>query len=182
MKNLPLLTSIPAHHPDCCAAISSVLVETIAHILPPRPSLTISIGSGTGLFEALLLQEQPAKDIEAVEVSSHINQYLPDEKVNVVRGTWDLCLLASDAIAWMFIYPREISLMGMYFEKFSPSKTRMLLWLGPCADFSIVQTVVPDGWKIDRMENLTSEYEIMAVWRRVPQNTMEHEFNHFTGH
>lgn len=172
MKKLPLLASIPTHHPDCCAAISSVLVAAIAQILPPKPSLTISIGSGTGLLEALLLQRQPSINLKAVEVSSHINQYLPNEKMDIVSGTWDLCLLAGDAIAWMFIYPREVSLVGMYLERFSLSNTRLLLWIGPCADFCSIQSFIPNGWKIEIIENSTPEYEIGAIWRRIPENTM----------
>lgn len=170
MKKLPLLSSNSAHHADCCAALSSTLVATMAEILPPKPGLTVSIGSGTGLLEALLLQKQPALNLEAVEVNDGINRYLPDEKVNIVSGTWDVFLPAGDAIAWIFIYPRELSLIHMYIERISSSNLKLLIWLGPCADFPDIKSLMSVSWKVDVIDDSTLEYETLAIWRRIPDS------------
>jgi hypothetical protein len=132
-QTLPKLTKEPQHHADCCLGLSSHLLFRLGQLLPSR-GLILSIGSGTGLLEALLQECVPQTTIEGVEVSSKVNKYLSSERVNVVGGTWDLCAKSSDASALMFVYPREPKLVMRYLQD-SSSAVRCILWMGPRADW-----------------------------------------------
>ena len=55
MPSLPSLTDRPAVYAGCCLALSTPLVAHLHSLLPKAPALTLSIGSGFGLLEALLL-------------------------------------------------------------------------------------------------------------------------------
>lgn len=110
--DLPQLSEIPLHYPDYCCPISSALIQTLASILPSDPDLTFSIGSGSGLLESLLLREAPYVNLHAVEVLGNMNKYLPEERVQVVRGAWDIASSAKNARTWMFIYPRDPGLIN----------------------------------------------------------------------
>ena len=68
-------------------------------LLPPDPALTLSIGSGTGLLEALLLHQCPTLDLRAVEVSSANNENMPVDMMEIVNGYRDLYGLAAGASA-----------------------------------------------------------------------------------
>lgn len=57
----------------------------------------VSIGSGTGLLEALLLKECSHITLKVIEASKTANQYMREEDLHVVRGTWDACSLVADA-------------------------------------------------------------------------------------
>lgn len=170
MKSLPRLTPTPFLLPDCCASLSSPLVSQILRVLPRRPSFTISIGSGTGLLEALILQAQPDLHLEGVEVSGVLTSYMPNASIHVVSGTWELCPRASKATAWMFIYPREISLVCKYFDEIPTHNLRLLAWLGPMADFNAMNHLMSAfNWTMETFEGCgTSQYELLAVWRRNP--------------
>lgn len=172
MDPLPCLTTTPIHHPHCCASLSSTLVSRILQFLPPRPSFTISIGSGTGLLEALILQARPGVHLEAVEVLGvTLNQYLLKESVHVVSGTWDLCLRASKATVWMFVYPRETSLVRKYFDELGTHSVELLVWLGPRADYLAMNEFMSSFWAMETFDGCGSQYELLAVWRRISDET-----------
>ena len=119
--SLPELTSQPKHHPDCCLSLSTRLLDVLTAIFAPETEqgagarLVLSVGSGTGLLEALLLArwsnpdpEHPsgagmhdgeplvpvvtttAMTIKGIEVRPSINKYLPEANLGIVRGTWDV--------------------------------------------------------------------------------------------
>lgn len=170
MKRLPPLTTTPIQHPDCCASLSSALISKILQILPSRPSFTISIGSGTGLLEALILQAQTEVHLEAVEVrGANLNSYLPEESTHVVSGTWELCHRASKADVWMFVYPRETSLIRRYVDELGTRNLKLLVWLGPRSDHLAVDQFMSSLWTVETFQECgTSPYELLAVWRRNP--------------
>lgn len=168
MERLPHLTTMPLHHPDCCASLSSTLISNILRFLPPKPSFTISIGSGTGLLEALILQARPGVHLEAVEVPGlTLNQYLPEESTHVVGGTWDTCPRASKATVWMFAYPRETSLVRKYFDELRTPSVELLVWLGPRVDYLAMNQFMPSSWALEMLDGCGSQYELLAIWRRM---------------
>jgi hypothetical protein len=148
---LPTLTESPLHQPDCCLGFSASLLGTILDILQPhiasessptrRPTKTkcLSIGSGTGLFEALLRNYAPGLvEVHGLEVSSstNANKYLPEHMRRTVQSTSTLYEEASEYDVWLFVYPRDPRLVRRYLEVASENKDpRMILFLGPKADF-----------------------------------------------
>lgn len=165
-----LTASSPFHFPDCCSSLSVSLIEHLASLLPPKPALTLSIGSGSGLLEALLLHQRPTLDLKAVEVPTTKNKYMPVDRIEIVKGYRDLCSLAADASAWMFIYPRDPWLIQKYVQHFGDRKCELIIWIGPKADFpKIGKDFLGKMWIIGDYEECgLKNYEIMALWRRDP--------------
>ncbi|KAF2424421.1 hypothetical protein EJ08DRAFT_575340, partial [Tothia fuscella] len=130
---LPIPSRDPRHYPDCCLGLSTQFITKITELLPAT-GLILSIGSGTGLLEAYLLEPNPSMMIEGVEVSAHVNRYLPADRMNVVAGTWDLCSRAVEATALLFVYPREGALIERYLS-IPKLKAKIVLWIGPCNDW-----------------------------------------------
>lgn len=170
MKELPRLSKNPLLHPDCCASLSSTLIAKLAQLLPLNPLLTLSIGSGTGILEALLLHERPELHIQAVEVSSTINQYLSEENLQLVCGTWDICALAASSTVWVFVYPREFSLVRKYVQVFGSLAVQTIIWLGPQADLLTIEAFLDNNtWEMETIDECgISQYEALVVWRRSP--------------
>ena len=83
---LPLLSNSATHHPDCCSSLFIALIAKLVSLLPPDPALTLSIGSGTGLLEALLLQHESTIVLRAVEVTQDVKKHLPEGLVDVVTA------------------------------------------------------------------------------------------------
>ncbi|KAH6884192.1 hypothetical protein B0T10DRAFT_493725 [Thelonectria olida] len=160
--DLPILTSnhAPIRHADCCLSLSLKLLEVLTDVCGQncnraanRKQTVLSIGSGTGLLEALLLehfQSQSARQkqenirIEGVEVQqlgtkAHLNKYLPDYAAITVRGTWEISprMRDSDVSILMFTYPRQAALVTQYAQAaLQPDSGIMLMvWLGPVADW-----------------------------------------------
>ncbi|KAH8427015.1 uncharacterized protein LDX57_004736 [Aspergillus melleus] len=129
------LSQTPTAFPNCCLSISTTLLSHLASLLPQTPSFTISIGSGSGLLEALLSHEHYVS-VEGVEVNSTVNRYLPEQHMNIVQGTWDLHPRVKDAAAWMFVYPREPKLVSRYLDGFTGGEVKVIVWLGPRADWA----------------------------------------------
>ena len=153
---LPQLTETPALHHDCCCPISIDFLHTLAHILPSDPCLTFSIGSGSGLLEALLLREAPHINLHAVEVSNNVNVYLPDERMQLVRGTWDLASAANRATAWMFVYPRDCKLIQRYIQEYGVGTLAQIVWIGPMEEHQDVRAVLYDeGWSGKAVEHIS---------------------------
>lgn len=130
----------PAHFADCCVAISRPLIEAIAVHLPPKPSLILSIGSGRGLLEHLLLQYMSAEDatpvdLYGVEVPTCVNKYLPEGRVLRVASTSTLYADAMFASALLFVYPRQVSLIAQYLDACLNAALEKVLWLGHRSDW-----------------------------------------------
>ncbi|KAK7888204.1 hypothetical protein LTR67_009081 [Exophiala xenobiotica] len=148
---LPTLTETPLHHSDCCLGLSASLLGTILDIFQPhiasessstkRPTKTkcLSIGSGTGLFEALLRNYAPGLlEVHGLEVSSstNANKYLPKYMRHTVQSTSTFYEEASEYDIWLVVYPRDPRLVKRYLEVASETEDpRMILFLGPKADF-----------------------------------------------
>ncbi|KIW17332.1 hypothetical protein PV08_04524 [Exophiala spinifera] len=156
---LPTPTSTPLQHPDCCLGLSTTLVDTILHIFQahtdtrpvanPReltkPRLKcLSIGSGTGLFEALLTSRVTDHhtfelDLRGVEVASSTaaNKYLPHRQRCAVQSTSSVYEEASDFDVWLFVYPRDPRLVWKYLDCAlkHAENPELLLFLGPKSDF-----------------------------------------------
>ena len=167
---LPPLSDVAAHHPDCCCSLSETLIAKIASLLTPKLGLALSIGSGTGLLEALLLARRPTVNLRAVEVSNAVNKYLPEDLMETVNGTWDLCNSAHDAGSWIFVYPREAGLIKKYAQAFGQGNTKQIIWIGPLADLREIQNTcfLSATWKQEITEDSgLSEYETMILWSRL---------------
>ena len=150
---LPQLSDIAVLYPDCCCPISKSLIITLASSLAVNPDTVVSIGSGSGLLEAFLLQQSRHLDIYGVEVSGSINRYLPDVNMHIVRGTWDLSSLAQDAAIWIFVYPRDIQIIRRYFQLYGTGSVRRIIWIGPLADLQELEIALCiEGWKNGTLE------------------------------
>lgn len=151
--DLPKLNDAPTRHPGFCLSISTKLIHTLTNILTTNgpnsnDNLVLSVGSGSGLLEAHLLSHLtslsnpiPKFSIQGVEVRSStaatpVNKYLPEQNYTTVRGTWELSPLLEAADALLFVYPRDPGLLSRYL-KARPLSLRVVLWLGPHADWEV---------------------------------------------
>jgi hypothetical protein len=164
------LSDTPQHHPDCCLALSNGLLSSLIDALPSQPQSTFSIGSGSGLLEALINLSAP-KLVYGVEVNQSINKYLSQEMIHFVPGTHALLWRASEASAWMFVYPREIKLVKLYLETIG-SKIEKIIWLGPRVDWPDYESVFMEFGSISIVASEVCglpTYEVMVlVNRRMP--------------
>ncbi|QDS73595.1 hypothetical protein FKW77_001552 [Venturia effusa] len=132
MSALPVISDVPRHHPDCCLSLSTRLVWQIGqHHLPG--STIISIGSGSGLLEALLQEQYPRTRVIGVEVNDMVNKYLSPGNSTTVKGTWDIYDKSSKDDTWLFVYPRSSGLISRYLQLLTVP--RSILWLGPRKDW-----------------------------------------------
>lgn len=168
MKSLPVLTSEPAQYPECCCTISTTLIVTLAHMLPLEPSMVVSVGCGTGLLEAILLGHIPGLNLRGVEVKNAVVRYLSEETFDIVNGAWDLYHPAFSAAAWMFIYPREATLIEQYYHRIRDNGTlKLVIWIGPRADHPKYEKIFESPWTKSVHEDCgLSTYESMIVWTR----------------
>lgn len=166
---LPTLSDVPTHHPDCCLSLSNNLLATLDQTISTVHGPILSIGSGSGLFEALLASKNTAREVEGVEVSSSVNKYLPEESTYAVGGTWDLCSRAQDAAIWVFVYPRVPALVKRYFETFGGASVRLAIFLGPKADWAdFEESFQATGFMSPEIfeECGLVPYELMAIVRK----------------
>ncbi|OKL55485.1 hypothetical protein UA08_09221 [Talaromyces atroroseus] len=188
---LPTPTAIPSRHPDCCLSFSSTLLDILTSTLREsiHSGLVLSVGSGTGLLEALLhskwasspnsQNEQPW--IEGVEVlqstssaSSFATRYLPEQCCETVKGTWEVSSRAEHAAAILFVYPRSPELVRRYMQKFAHPSSRLqaVIWLGPNCDWPEIQPCLAhgEGWLPVHVllgaEAGLVDFEMMAIIRR----------------
>ena len=151
--------------PHCCCPISTSLIRKLASSLPLDPELTLSIGCGSGFAEAHLLRENPRLNLHGLEVSEGINKYLPEERMQIVRGTWDIASSAKDASAWMFIFPREIGLIGRYIQSQGDGKVKHIVWIGPLADCNEVKVVLlKHHWRQGAVEHIGLGSALFHAW------------------
>lgn len=150
----------PVRHPDCCLSLSSVSLQLLAQTFssnnPTSTTLTVlSIGSGSGLLEALLnahiqsprptgSSQSAALGIEGVEVQRSsskdpVNKYLPEQAIFSVKGTWAVVsrLWDPDVSALLFVYPRQPALVSEYVKAVVEQDlaVKTAVWLGPMADW-----------------------------------------------
>ncbi|KAF9732290.1 hypothetical protein PMIN06_006677 [Paraphaeosphaeria minitans] len=145
---LPSLLDAPTVHPACCLALSNPLLAHLASLLPPAPRLTLSIGSGYGLLEALFLAPPYSLNIIGVEVQPSSNTHLPHAQHREVAGSRFLEPLAAEAEAWMFVYPRRVGLVEEYIREFGTGNARAVVWVGPTADWEDYKGVFW-GWDVE---------------------------------
>lgn len=144
----PQLTTRPSIYPGCCLALSAPLVARLHSLLPPAPALTISIGSGFGLLEALLLAAPFYTNVVGVEVEPSPNAYLPNARHRTVYGTRFLEPLAAEALAWLFVYPRRVALVQEYMAAYGHERVQMMVWIGPQADWDDYKGCFTIGWNV----------------------------------
>ncbi|KAJ7302306.1 hypothetical protein DFH08DRAFT_75883 [Mycena albidolilacea] len=139
MDGLPTLTASASRHPSSCASLSLPLLDLLDAVLPPPSEVTLSVGSGTGLLEALFLQRHPHRSSPGyflgVEVAQArpINRFLPEANTTVVLGTWAVAPgEAERAEGLMFVYPRQPALVRAYLGR--ATRVRTVVWIGPRCD------------------------------------------------
>ncbi|KXH61223.1 hypothetical protein CSAL01_09040 [Colletotrichum salicis] len=179
---LPNLTNEPQRHPDSCLTLSLPLLKALHAQLPPAPDLTLSIGSGTGLVEALLdsLAESQDQDPQAsgvpqgsqvahrplnltsIEIAPSPNKYHANHRT--VPGTWALDPAARDTKVWMFVYPKQVALVRKYMEAFAASSAKgaveKMVYVGPRMDWDDFRGALEpyaedvEVWEEERMEGV----------------------------
>ncbi|KAF2243498.1 hypothetical protein BU26DRAFT_523791 [Trematosphaeria pertusa] len=169
LPSVPALSSSPTAYPGCCLALSAPLLQRLCSLLPPTPSLTLSIGSGAGLLEALLL-EHHALNLIGVDVHPTPNRYLPCTHHRTVPGTRFLEPLAANAPAWLFVYPRRVALVEEYLDAYGKGSVERVVWIGPRADWDDYKGCFGRGWHV-RLESADElggrAWELVAVARRM---------------
>jgi len=195
---LPDLTSpgvaSPLRHQSSCASLSLHLLNLLNAVLPHPPSLTLSVGSGPGLLEALLLHQFPSRaaliPIEApddhdddddvqpkasfygVEVKG-VNRFLPNDNVITVPGTWAIAELSKTAEGLLFVYPRQPGLLRSYLGR---EGVRVVVWIGPRCDLEEFVRPLED-WGVEDVgvgrfmvgeggEKVVEDGEVVVVYRR----------------
>jgi hypothetical protein len=111
------------------------LLVYLKTILPSASELVLSIGSGYGLLEALLLQSDRGINVVGVEVLPSSNRYLPPSHHLTVTGSRVLEPLAAKASAWIFVYPKRIGLLHEYIQAYGADNVKQIIWIGPRADW-----------------------------------------------
>jgi hypothetical protein len=166
---LPGLSATPSQHPDCCASLSIKLLNSIVACLPRPDASVLSIGCGTGLLEALLLDWCPQLQVKGIEVASCPVRYLPPRVVRRVGGTWETCSLAATANVWLFVYPRTPSLVTSYLNTYINALVEVIIWIGPTADWEDYHPIFSDSRlcscsKVD--DSGLASYETLVVITR----------------
>lgn len=166
MATLPEISDVPRHYPDCCLSLSTNLIQQIGQLQSPASTL-ISIGSGSGLLEALIQQQIPQIRTLGLEVSDSVNKYLAPENAIVVKGTWDIYDKSSEDDTWLFVYPRSPRLVSGYLELSKVPNT--VIWLGPRKDWEDFRApfLAFGKFKIEEIEDAgLASYEAMFVMRQ----------------
>lgn len=143
--SLPTLTAHPSVYPGSCLALSQPLLNNLSARLPKGPALVLSVGSGYGLLEALLLTPPYSINVVGVEVQPSSNRYLPATHHREVTGTRFLDDLADEADAWLFVYPKRVGLLDEYLKEFGKGKVELIVWAGPKADWEDYAGLLENG-------------------------------------
>jgi hypothetical protein len=163
---LSKLTDQPAHFSDCCAGLSWPLLETLASRLPQSPALVLSIGSGSGLLEGLLLEATEGElNVYGVEVPPCVNKHLPEGRLLRVPCTASLHPDALLASALIFVYPRKASLVANYIDSFADGAVEQVVWLGHRSDLPEIQQILESAfYKMELVEGPgLSSYELLVI-------------------
>ncbi|CAG8923939.1 unnamed protein product [Penicillium salamii] len=162
------LSPSPQRFPDCCLGISSTLLDHLISILPKKPTFTVSVGSGSGLLEALIANRGDVS-VHGVEIGSSVNRYIAEEDMHVVTGGWGLCPAAQKASAWIFVYPRDPRLIKKYIDTYGHLSVELIVWLGPRVDWPDYETQFTQSLfsDLDFPDDIgLTPYELMVVARR----------------
>ncbi|KAK3400289.1 hypothetical protein B0T20DRAFT_181322 [Sordaria brevicollis] len=182
--NLPVLTTHTSRHPTSCASLSLPLLSVLDRVLPSPPTLTLSIGSGPGLLEALFLHRYPSRSSSfyGVEVAppvyqlkqgKEVNTWLPEQNTITVSGTWALVgeEWLKETGGLVFVYPRSGQLVGRYLAG-GKEKLKVVVWIGPWCDMEEYEKVL-EGWGVKEElgelkgeGKLVEEGEVVLVYRR----------------
>ena len=168
LTRLPTLSCQPQLYPHCDTSLSSTLLYVLSSILPSCPSLTLSIGSGHGLLEALLCYRYPDVLVHSVEVAYKIPQYHATNRLTFVSSTSSIWEGAKDAKAWLFVYPKDLSLVERYIERYGSGQVQIVVWIGPRNDLKDIEVGFNDvEWAKEVVEEAgLKEYEMLVVWRK----------------
>ncbi|KAF1816333.1 hypothetical protein P152DRAFT_119530 [Eremomyces bilateralis CBS 781.70] len=150
MSELPKhLPDEPSFHAGCCHSLSKQLITSLDHVFSHTPGSVLSIGSGAGLLEALLLANIDALNIQAVEIqdskSLGINRYMPEDLMHYVGGTYDLFPGAGTAATWLLVYPRDPRLVAKYLEHFQGGSLRQIVCICPRSEWQRFEDIVRDS-------------------------------------
>ncbi|KAI4177053.1 MAG: hypothetical protein LQ343_000533 [Gyalolechia ehrenbergii] len=167
--NFPRLPSTATSIPHADSSLSSNLISALAVVLPRSPALTISVGYGHGLLEAYLVQSNPTLDIVGVDVVYLSPQFIPKAKTRIIPGTYTTSREALMAEAWLFVYPKDLALLGKYVREYGGGKVRTIIWIGPRMDCEDVKKGVPsEGWEMEALgEHALKDYEALAIWKKI---------------
>lgn len=162
------LPEAPASIRHADSSLSSTLVSTLLGLLPRPPALAISTGHGHGLLEAYLLQNDQDLNLLGIDVVRKEPQYLPDSVVRILTSTSALSVEAAVAEAWMFVYPKDLSLVGRYVREHGNGAVNLIIWIGPRMDWMEVERgLLGRGWNVEiPVVNGLKEYEVLVVWKR----------------
>lgn len=164
MAHLPDLQLAPSFHPDCCLSLSHHIIATILEALQDGRGIILSIGAGSGLLEALLLQAMPDLPIEGIEVSHGMNKYLPEQHFDVVQGTAALYARASLASTLVFVYPRQTDLVHRYIQQYKHNSVlRRIIWIGPILDWEDFKSCFDIPQLTIAQTTSLSQFELMVV-------------------
>lgn len=179
MDTLPDISAHPIRYPQSCACISLPLLAFLNNVLPHPPCLTLSVGSGSGLLEATLLKQYPARagaipvsflgiEVTTAEGSQPVNRFLPEPNVVTVPGTWAVVGELVEAEALLFVYARQSGLIQKYLE--AGKKVETVVWIGPRCDLEEMTGPLRDwGVEMQREDSegeLVEEGEAVLVFRR----------------
>jgi hypothetical protein len=165
----PILARVndePQQFAGCCLAISKPLLQTLLSTLPRGPDLIFSVGSGSGLLEAMLLQmSRDELNLFGVEVPSCDCAYLSNKQVLRVTGTRSLHPDAILASVLMFVYPRVASLVAFYVDACANGALEKLVWLGHRSDWADCEKIIYDSFaSVDVIATAgLPDHEIMVV-------------------
>lgn len=179
MESLPPIEIEPTRYPQSCASISLYLFLLLDRFLPLPPKITLSIGSGPGLLEAMFLVASPRRvtdpvsfygvEVATPEGQQPVNRYLPEQNTLVVPGTW--AVVAGDVLdeteGLLFVYPRSPVLIKEYLDK--GKGVKVAIWIGPKCDVDEM-TAPLRGWGVDQKvwqsEEILEDGEAVMVFKR----------------
>jgi hypothetical protein len=171
------LSDVPAHIADLCPAISKYLVDILVDRLPPAPALTLSIGCGSGLLEAILLyagENERGKplNITGVEVPDCVVKHLPEGRILIVPTTSSIHSDAMLVSALVFVYPRKPDLIAMYLDASLDGALERLVWLGHRSDWPETQMLLLAAFfKLERIDGPGIVESELLVIASMPRRT-----------
>ena len=159
-------TPISILHAD--SSLSSTLISTLLLLIPRSSSRTISVGHGHGLLEAYLLQSDPHLDLIGIDVVYQSPQYIPHDRTCILPGTFATSIEAATAEAWLFVYPKDLDLLGKYTRKYAAGVVKIIVWIGPRMDLEEIERGISRVWWKREVpkDNGLKDYEALVVWRK----------------
>ena len=164
------LGDVPARFADCCVAISKPLIQAISARLPPHPATVLSVGSGSGLLESLLVKDGAGEvtsplNLFGVEVPSCVNKHLRQDRLLRVSSTSCVYADAVFAEALIFVYPRQVSLIAQYLQICLGGMLEILVWFGHRSDWADAEDLLSSSFSNLEYVDIPgiAEYELLVV-------------------